>query len=148
MSAMSKTIADEVMNHLLRGVESTSPGVVYLGLHDNGGGVPAEPGETEALAFATELGYTSYERKVITFGAPTGSDKAILANDIAAVFDAVDPGEGPLDVTGFSIWTAQKGVDAGSSGTLLFQWAVDSVKAFADNDAPIIDVGDITLDLD
>lgn len=148
MSAMSKTIADEVMNHLLRGVDSTTPGVVYIALHDNGGGFPAEPGETESAAFGTELGYTSYERKAITFGAPTGTDKAILANDIAVVFDAIDSGEGPIDVTGFSIWTGTKGVDAPSSGTLLFQWAVDSVKEFADNDAPIIDVGDITIDLD
>jgi len=148
MSALSKSIADSLMNHLLRAVQHTAPAAVYLALHDSGGGVAVDPGDQASAAFANELAFTSYERKIITFGAPTGTDDSIVANDTAIVFPRVDAGEGPVDVTGMSVWTAQKGGDVGSSGTMLFQWPVNEVKSFADNDAPTVDIGEIILTLD
>mgnify|MGYP005849752047 CR=1 FL=1 len=148
MSALSKSIADSLMNHLLRAIDHTAPANVYLALHDSGGGVAADPGDQATAAFANELAFTSYERKIITFGAPTGTDNSVVANDVAIVFPRVDAGEGPVDVTGMSLWTAQKGIDAGSSGVMLFQYAVSTVKTFADNDAPTVDIGEIVLTLD
>ena len=148
MSALSKSIADSIMNHLLRAVQHTAPATVYLALHDSGGGVAVAPGDQASAAFANELSFTSYERKIITFGAPTGTDNSVLANDVAIVFPRVDTGEGPVTVTGMSIWTAPKGGTVGASGVMLFQYAVSAVKTFADNDAPTVDIGEIVLTLD
>lgn len=148
MSAFSKEISDAIINHLLRNVQHTSPTTVYLALHASGGSVAVEPGDVQATAFATELGYTSYARQAITFGAPSGADVATVANDASIVFPAIDTGEGPISVTGYSIWTAVKGVDSASSGVMLFQDAIDIVKEFADADAPLFNVGAVTVTLD
>jgi len=148
MSALSKQITDAIINHLLRAVQHNSPATVYLALHDSGGGVPAAPGDIAATAFVNEFSYTSYARKAITFSAPTGTNNSVVANDVAVIFDAVDSGEGPVNLTGFSLWSAPKGVDAGSSGQMIYQWPVDTVKSYADADAPTVAVGGIQLSLD
>lgn len=143
MTALSKTLADALYDHLLRNTAFTSPTTVYLALHDSGGGVAAHPGKTEADAFANELDYTSYQRQAITFEAPGGSEVADGQNDNTMTFPEVDSGEGPHDVTGLSIWTDEKGADDGSSGTLLIAGEIDSVKTIEAGDAPLVAAGAI-----
>ena len=141
MPALSKELADALYNHILRNVTFASPTTVYLALHDSGGGVPAHPGKTAAAAFANEVDYTSYQRQAITFGAPGGDNIAEGSNSSAFSYPEVDGGTTPFDVTGLSLWTAERGATVGESGTLLLAGPVDDVKDFSPGDSPLIGEG-------
>lgn len=145
MTALSKTLADALYDHILRNITFTSPTTVYLALHDSGGGVPAHPGKTAAAAFANEVGYTSYQRQAITFGAPGGTEIADGQNNDSLTFPEVDGGTTPFDVTGLSVWTDTKGADAteAESGILLLAGAIDAVKNMEPGDAPLVAAGAI-----
>lgn len=142
MSDFSKGLADALANHIFRNTQHTSPSAVFVALHDAGGSVVADPSDIQATADDSELTYTSYVRQEATFGAPTGTDDAVVANTGVLVFPAVDTGEGPVEVTGISLW------DAETSGNMLCQFAVDAVKEFADGDAPTIRVGELEFTID
>lgn len=143
MTALSKTLADALYDHILRNITFTSPTIVYLALHDSGGGVPAHPGKTEAAAFANEVGYTSYQRQAITFGAPGGVEIADGQNNNTLTYPEVDAGTTAFDVTGLSVWTDEKGASAGVSGDLLLAGAIDTVKNMEVGDAPLVASGAI-----
>lgn len=143
MTALSKTLADALYNHVLRNTPLTSPTTVYLALHADGGSTPAHPGKTEAGAFANEVDYASYQRQEITFNAPGGTENATGDNSNTIPFPNVDAGETPFEVTGLSLWTAEKGGTAGASGDLLMAGSIDTVKEFDPGDAPLVGQGEI-----
>lgn len=145
MPGSSKVLADFIVDHFFRNSAVSSPSTLYVALHAAGGGVPVDPSDIAATAFASEVSWTSYGRQLLTFGTKSGTDTSIVTNSNAIAFPEVDTGEGPVTITGMSIWTADKGVDVGSSGNYLAHCAVSAVKTLADTDACLIQVGQITL---
>lgn len=144
MTALSKTLSDQLYNAVLRATNYTAPTTVYLALHDSGGAAPAHPGKTEALAFGNEVDYTSYQRQAITFDAPAGTENAQGSNSAAVTFPAVDIGTADFNVTGLSIWSAERGANVGASGQLLLAGPIDALKEMAEDDVPLIPVGSLS----
>jgi len=137
MSAFSKDLADAIYNHVLRNTAFTSPVTVYLALHASGGSDPAHPGKDSAGAAASEVDYSAYERQVIEFGEPGGSEIADGSHTNTIAFPEVDQGTPAFDVTGVSLWTAETG------GTYLMGAPIDLVKDFTEGDSPLFSVGSI-----
>lgn len=144
MTATSKPLADALYEHLLRNVELPSPAAVYVALHADGGSEPEHPGKLQADAFNNELSYGNYERQVITFDPPAGTDNAQGSSANSIIFPQVNTGFSPFDVTGLSIWTAPRGSNPGTSGLLLFAGPIDEVRTFQGGDAPLVAEGAVT----
>lgn len=151
MSAFSNYLEDSIINHFLRNTAVSSPTTVYLALHASGGSSPTAPGDDGTTAYGTETdgananGWTSYERKAVTFTSPSNGSSA---NSATVTFDAVDTGEGPVTITGLSIWDAQRAGSVGASGNMLFQGAVDAVKTLAANDVASFPSAALTVTVD
>lgn len=143
MSAFSKPLADAIFNLVLRNTAFSPPGDIYLGIHVSGGSTPEHPGKTIAAAFANEADYPAYERQIITFDAPGGTENAEGPNAAAVTFPEVDLGEDPFEVTGLSIWSAQRGSTSGTSGMLLLAAPIVTVKEFEPGDVPLVAVGSV-----
>lgn len=138
MTAISKPLADALYDHLVRNTPFSSPTTVYVALHASGGSTPAHPGKDAATVFGNELDFSGYQRQEIDFEAPSGSEVAEGGNSNSIVFPELPQGASTVEVTGVSIWTAEKGGTAGGSGTLLFAGPIDSVKEFTAGDAPLV----------
>ena len=152
MSAFSNYLENAILNHFLRNNSTSSPATVFLALHASGGSSPTAPGDDGTTAFDTECagananGWTSYERKVVTFSSPSNG---VTTNSATVTFDAVDAGEGPVTITGLSIWTDQRaGTNVGASGNMLFQGAVDAAKTLSANDVASFPSAALTVTVD
>ena len=78
MANISNYLEERTLNHFFRGVASTSPATLYVGLFLNN--------PTDA-ATGTEVSGTSYARQVITFSAPTqDSGKGTIKNNTEIEF--------------------------------------------------------------
>ena len=79
MANISNYLEERVLNHIFRGVESTSPATLYLALFLNN--------PTDA-ATGTEVSGTDYARQTITFSAPTqdGDGKGTIKNNTEIEF--------------------------------------------------------------
>ena len=78
MANMSNYLEERVLNHIFRGVASTSPGTLYIALFTNN---PTDAGT------GTEVSGTGYARQTITFTAPTQvNGKAQIENEADVEF--------------------------------------------------------------
>lgn len=143
MSGMSIDLATDLFNAVLRNTAYTGPSELYLAVHTDISGEPTHPGKTTPAAFASEASYSGYQRQLISFTAPTGSDVAQGDNDIAAVFAELGSGETEFPVTGLSVWSAERGANDTDSGTMLLAGPVDLVKQIQAGDAPLVSVGSL-----
>lgn len=142
MSAFSNEAGKLILDHLFGNSAYNAPAAVYLALHASGGASPVDPGEAQATIAATEVDYTSYARQTISMGAATATDPATAENDAVVTFPAVDSGEGPVVVTGWSVW------DAATGGNCLFKGAINATRTMQDSDSLNWNIGELDISLD
>ncbi len=125
---MSDYLEDELVNHVLRNTEYTSPTSVYVALFTS------DP--TDA-ASGTEVATASYAREVVAdFSAP--SDGA-TSNGSEIAFAQATESWGTITHIGV--------YDATSNGNLLFHGALSVSKAVDTNDTFKIALGDLDITL-
>jgi len=142
MSALCNEGAALLLNHMTGNGSYNSPAQLYLALHASGGSTPVDPGEPKATISITEVNWTSYARQAINFNASSGPDPAVATNIATITFPAVNSGNGPVTITGISIW------DAAISGNCLYKAAMHSARTLQDTDALIFSTGEVTIGLD
>lgn len=142
MSALCNEGAALILNHLTGNGAYSAPAQLYLALHASGGASPVDPGEPKATIAATEVSWTSYARQAIDFNAASGPDPMTATNTAAVTFPSVDSGDGPVTITGISIW------DAATGGNCLYKAAVDAARTLQDTDALLFQAGEVTIGLD
>jgi len=127
MAEMSNYLENALIDATLRNTSYTSPTTVYVALHT------ADP--TDAGTGA-EVSGGSYDRTLVTFGAP--SDGA-SSNSADVTFPTATASWGA--VTHIGIW------DASSSGNLLYHTALDSSKTIDSGDIFKITATNLTVTL-
>lgn len=125
MAALSNTLENALLNHVLRNTAYVSPTAVYLALFTT------DPTDANS---GTEVSGGSYARKAITFGAPTdGSASNTNQMDFTGMPAAT--------VTHFGVF------DAASAGNLLFHGALSANKTVNSGDTFTVNTGGLTCSL-
>ena len=125
MSAMSNTLENEILDHILATGSFTMPTAVYLGLS------VASMGEA---ADGTELSGSSYARQAATFSAASGGT---TSNSNTITFPTATGSWGSIGF--WSLWTAS------SSGTMLLHGSFTTAKTISSGDVLRVSAGDLDI---
>lgn len=125
MAAATITLANQLLNAVLRGTSYTSPGTVYLALYTSAPG---------ANGTGTEATGGSYGRLPITFSAPANG-----ATSNAAELDFTNMPA--ATIRGMAI------VDASSAGNMLFYGVLTTPKSTNAGDTFTVKLGDLSVAL-
>ena len=125
MSAMSNTLENEILDHILATGSYTMPSAVYLGLS------VASMGED---ASGTELSGSGYARQAATFSAASGGT---TSNSGTITFPTATGSWGSVGF--WSLW------DASSSGTMLLHGSFTTAKTISSGDVLRVSAGDLDI---
>lgn len=129
-------LANEILDHILRGETYMAPTGVFISLHT------ADPGLTGANEVSTGNWPAYVRQDADGGGSPTAGFSAAsakaTANLLKLSFPANDGASG-VTVTHFGIW------DASTGGNCLFADALDSSKTVAVTDELTINIGALTV---
>lgn len=132
MANMSDYLEERILNHIFRGVASTPPTNLYVALFLNN--------PTDAST-GTEVSGTSYERKLVTFTAPTQvNGQAQITNELEIEFNQAGSNWGT--VTHAAVF------DALTGGNMYYYGALNTPKAIETNDVLKVLANELVLTLD
>lgn len=132
MANISNYLEEKVLNHVFRGVASTSPVALYIALYTN------NPTDADT---GTEVSGTGYARQPISFTAPTQVDgKAQIANTADVEFPQAGASWGTITHAGIR--------DALTGGNLLYYGPLNNPKLIETNDVLKVLAGELKLTLD
>lgn len=112
----------------MKGVTFAAPLQTYVGLYLNN---PTETGTA-----GTEIAYTGYERKIISWGTPAAESGGIgIKNDIQITFNKADRDVGTVTYIGIH--------DSKVGGNMLAYGILTEPLVIAETDAPVLLVGEV-----
>lgn len=123
MPALTNTLANSLINAVLRATAYTSPGTVYLGVYTT---APAANGS------GTEVTGGSYTRVAMTFAAPSGGVTS-NTNEVDII------GMPAVTIRGLAL------MDSSSSGTMLFYGSLATPKTTNARDTFTVKLGDFSV---
>jgi hypothetical protein len=122
MADKPNVLQGQILDAILRNSAFSSPAAVYVALFTTA----PDDAYTSGVPTGVEVSGNAYARQVITFGAPSGTPRAV-ASDIEAQFPAANPGAWGT-VTHFGIF------DDPTAGNLLYWHALTDPKTVGAGD--------------
>lgn len=128
---MTTSLADTLLNHVLRNTAYASPTTVYISLHT------ADP--TKAGSHTSEVSGGSYARVAATFGAPATNGSYEETKNTLVTFPTATADWGTITHLGIE--------DAASAGTMLFFGPLTASKTVQNGDTFSLPANNVAVDL-